>query len=492
MWVNQQTEVVVDMERGQSQRTQLDHELWKVVCQDTGLPLKLDGWEGSDCTEGLQNLCDVALDNLKHTLPKWQQQQLLDEKDTSGTGVQAEDVSETASGADDASGAPAGAGSEVAEAAVGGDGPGAGTETQDNPIIAFKYRIDKANSAFQNLKEFAKFSLLHCGVQQPLCTKSTQQAIERLKAEYRQLEHANQRYSNYLKIVDAAEQLQLLYKPESSITPEQELAQLKRQIAERKREIQATKALRQQVQASSAAVERKMAKLQGVFERTVQQLRVRETSRYRLSQIQQSLCTKIRVAEVKAYHLKRTNIFNDCFFIWHEGPFATINGNRLGRLPTSAGPQHQVDYPEINAAWGCAALLLHLTGAYHASKEVKGQPRFEFKEYDIRPMGSNSTLVWRSKNKPKELFSGGCVRVRACLVLGTVCLLAASSCVGRASCVGCASCVVRRAPDFIDTEYPTTTINIVCVRYVGVGVCNVGGRCRVVLQVDDILQKKLL
>ena len=401
------------MERGQSQRTQLDHELWKVVCQDTGLPLKLDGWEGSECTEGLQNLCDVALDNLKHTLPKWQQQQL----DSGGTGVQAEDVSEPAGGAGDASGRLDSDGSEAAEDV--NDGPGAVRETPDNPIVSFDYRIDKANSAFQNLKEFAKFSLLHCGVQQPLCAKSTHQAIECLKAEYRQLEHANQRYSNYLKIVDAAEQLQLLYKPESSVTPEQELAQLKQQIAQRKRDIQATKTLRQQVQTSSAAVERKMAKLQGVFERTVQQLRVRETSRYRLSQIQQSLCTKIRVAEVKAYHLKRTNIFNDCFFIWHEGPFATINGNRLGRLPTSAGPQHQVDYPEINAAWGCAALLLHLTGAYHASKEVKGQPRFEFKEYDIRPMGSNSTLVWRSKNKPKELFSGGCV------VLGTV--LAASA-----------------------------------------------------------------
>ena len=31
--------------------------------------------------------------------------------------------------------------------------------------------------------------------------------------------------------------------------------------------------------------------------------------------------------------LRRTNVYNDAFHIWHEGPFATISGFRLGRTP---------------------------------------------------------------------------------------------------------------------------------------------------------------
>ena len=52
--------------------------------------------------------------------------------------------------------------------------------------------------------------------------------------------------------------------------------------------------------------------------------------------------------------LQHTNVYNDAFHIWHEGPFATISGFRLGRTPTCP-----VDWDEINAAWGQAVLLLH-------------------------------------------------------------------------------------------------------------------------------------
>lgn len=49
-----------------------------------------------------------------------------------------------------------------------------------------------------------------------------------------------------------------------------------------------------------------------------------------------------------------TNVLNDTFRIWHDGPFGTISGFRLGRTP-----EHPVDWNEINAAWGQAVLLLH-------------------------------------------------------------------------------------------------------------------------------------
>ena len=52
--------------------------------------------------------------------------------------------------------------------------------------------------------------------------------------------------------------------------------------------------------------------------------------------------------------LKRTNIFNATFHIWHSGQFGTINNFRLGQRPSVA-----VEWNEINAAWDQTVLLLH-------------------------------------------------------------------------------------------------------------------------------------
>ena len=77
--------------------------------------------------------------------------------------------------------------------------------------------------------------------------------------------------------------------------------------------------------------------------------------------------------------LSSTNVYNDSFYIWHDGNFGTINNFRLGRLP-----EQPVDWPEINAAWGQVVLLLHTM--------VK-QKGFEFQNRQLRPMGSFSTIM---------------------------------------------------------------------------------------------------
>jgi len=70
--------------------------------------------------------------------------------------------------------------------------------------------------------------------------------------------------------------------------------------------------------------------------------------------------------------LERTNVYNDAFCIGHDGVFGTINGLRLGRVPgvpvcisqlplkdDKADPLLQVEWAEINAAWGQTLLLLY-------------------------------------------------------------------------------------------------------------------------------------
>lgn len=76
--------------------------------------------------------------------------------------------------------------------------------------------------------------------------------------------------------------------------------------------------------------------------------------------------------------LQRTNVYNDSFCIDHDGPFATINGLRLGKLP-----DHSVDWPEINAAWGLCVLLLSV---------VSEKLAFAFQGYRLVPLGSTSKI----------------------------------------------------------------------------------------------------
>ncbi|KAF2132718.1 APG6-domain-containing protein [Dothidotthia symphoricarpi CBS 119687] len=77
--------------------------------------------------------------------------------------------------------------------------------------------------------------------------------------------------------------------------------------------------------------------------------------------------------------LQRRSVYNDTFNITHDNHFATINGLRLGRLPSP-----YVDWPEINAAWGQTCLLLATLAERLGCK---------FQGYELSPMGSTSTIL---------------------------------------------------------------------------------------------------
>ena len=57
------------------------------------------------------------------------------------------------------------------------------------------------------------------------------------------------------------------------------------------------------------------------------------------------LVTKVEQTNRQLDRLRKTNVFNDAFHIWFDGPFGTVNGFRLGRLPNAP-----VEWDEINAA----------------------------------------------------------------------------------------------------------------------------------------------
>ncbi len=87
-------------------------------------------------------------------------------------------------------------------------------------------------------------------------------------------------------------------------------------------------------------------------------------------------------ADARLQALVQLNAANDCFYIWHAGPFATINGCRLGRLPAYI----TVEWADINAGLGHVALLL---------ATLVERADFRFRHYQLQPLGSFSKIVKR-------------------------------------------------------------------------------------------------
>eukprot|EP00698_Gefionella_okellyi_P010923 TRINITY_DN2861_c0_g5_i1.p1 TRINITY_DN2861_c0_g5~~TRINITY_DN2861_c0_g5_i1.p1 ORF type:complete len:407 (-),score=84.73 TRINITY_DN2861_c0_g5_i1:49-1092(-) len=94
--------------------------------------------------------------------------------------------------------------------------------------------------------------------------------------------------------------------------------------------------------------------------------------------------------------LRATNVLNDTFHIWHDGPFGTINGLRLGKHPGVV-----VEWAEINAAWGLTALLLDMLAKRY---------QFVFTGYRLLPMGSFSKIMKGSEES--ELYGSNEISLR--------------------------------------------------------------------------------
>ncbi|RWS28312.1 beclin-1-like protein [Leptotrombidium deliense] len=100
----------------------------------------------------------------------------------------------------------------------------------------------------------------------------------------------------------------------------------------------------------------------------------------------QSVDNQLRYAQSQLDKLRKTNV--------HSGHFGTINGFRLGRLPTA-----QVEWSEINAAWGQCVLLLH---------SLAKKMNLTFKRYKLVPYGNHSFLEsLDDKSKELPLYGSG-------------------------------------------------------------------------------------
>nr|CAG4641604.1 EOG090X048D [Eurycercus lamellatus] len=108
---------------------------------------------------------------------------------------------------------------------------------------------------------------------------------------------------------------------------------------------------------------------------------------------QMSLECQLQFIQSNLDRLKQTNAFNATFHLWHSGHFGTVNGLRMGRLPSVP-----VDWTEINAAWGQVTILL---------SALARKVNLVFNRYKLVPFGSQSYITDTVENKVLPLYGSG-------------------------------------------------------------------------------------
>uniref|UniRef100_A0A8C5UWZ5 Beclin-1 n=1 Tax=Microcebus murinus TaxID=30608 RepID=A0A8C5UWZ5_MICMU len=227
-------------------------------------------------------------------------------------------------------------------------------------------------------------------VDHPLCEECTDTLLDQLDTQLNVTENECQNYKRCLEILeqmneDDSEQLQMEL-TELALEEERLIQEL--EDVEKNRKMVAENL--EKVQAEAERLDQEEAQYQ------------REYSEFKRQQLElddelKSVENQMRYAQMQLDKLKKTNVFNATFHIWHSGQFGTINNFRLGRLPSVP-----VEWNEINAAWGQTVLLLHA---------LANKMGLKFQRYRLVPYGNHSYLEsLTDKSKELPLYCSGGLR----------------------------------------------------------------------------------
>ncbi|GLT84774.1 hypothetical protein SLE2022_029880 [Rubroshorea leprosula] len=245
------------------------------------------------------------------------------------------------------------------------------------------------NSGFHStitvLKRAFEIATTQTQVEQPLCLDCMRVLSDKLDKEVEDVTRDIEAYEACLQRLEGEPQ---------DVLSEADFLKEKLKIEEEERklnvEIEEIEKRNAEVNSQLKELEQKSNRLKELEERYWQEFNNFQFQLIAHQEERDAILAKIEVSQAHLELLKRTNVLNDAFPIWHDGEFGTINNFRLGRLP-----KIPVEWDEINAAWGQACLLLHTMCQYF-------WPKFQYR-IKIIPMGSYPRIVDSSKNT-YELF----------------------------------------------------------------------------------------
>ncbi|XP_026207939.1 beclin-1 isoform X1 [Anabas testudineus] len=227
-------------------------------------------------------------------------------------------------------------------------------------------------------------------VDHPLCEECTDTLLDHLDTQLNITENECQNYKQCLELLSHLE----VNEEETLLA---ELQQLKEDEERLVQELEA-------VEEERAAVAQDLAQSRILSQQldTEELHYQKEYSEFKRQQLElddelKSVDNQMRYCQIQLDRLKKTNVFNATFHIWHSGQFGTINNFRLGRLPSVP-----VEWNEINAAWGQTVLLLHA---------LANKMGLRFQRYRLVPYGNHSYLEsLTDKSKELPLYCSGGLR----------------------------------------------------------------------------------
>ena len=250
---------------------------------------------------------------------------------------------------------------------------------------AMSHRLKVTSQLFDMLSD-------NSSVDHPLCEECTDTLLQSLEQQLELAEQDSQQYQEYLnklnsetedtsEVGELEKELERLQVEEGELM--KELEDLKAENASIDADLEKEALAREQLEHQEEQYWRQ-------YSQHKQQLLLAEDE-YR------SLDCQLRHSQSQLDKLKKTNVFNATFHIWHSGHFGTINGFRLGRLPSIP-----VDWNELNTAWGQTVLLLH-----SLVKRIK----LQLQRFQLVPYGNYSYVKVLADDKDLPLYGSGGFRL---------------------------------------------------------------------------------
>ncbi|XP_014677324.1 PREDICTED: beclin-1-like [Priapulus caudatus] len=225
-------------------------------------------------------------------------------------------------------------------------------------------------------------------VDHPLCEECTDTLLDQLDQQLKMTEDECKEYRDFL------EQMQERPSGDALAGLDEQLSRLRMQEQMLTEQLQMIDNERREIGAELVKVTEEEQQAKQEEERYYREYTECKRLQLEYDDEHRSVDNQLKYAQTQLDKLKKTNVFNATFHIWHNGHFGTINNFRLGRLPSVL-----VDWNEINAAWGQTVLLLHA---------LSRKMDLTFLRYRLVPYGNHSyleCLADRSKELP--LYGSG-------------------------------------------------------------------------------------
>ncbi|XP_041374609.1 beclin-1-like isoform X2 [Gigantopelta aegis] len=225
-------------------------------------------------------------------------------------------------------------------------------------------------------------------VDHPLCEECTDALLDQLDHQLKTTEDECKDYRDFLEKLGTKEEVvdesvldtELEQLRAEELTLQEQLAEVEKERAELAEMLEREKKISQELDLEDESYRKEYNEY--------------KRQALELEDEQRSVDNQLRYAQSQLDKLKKTNVFNATFHIWHSGHFGTINNFRLGRLPSVP-----VDWNEINAAWGQTVLLLH---------SLAKKMNLTFQRYRLVPYGNHSYLEsLTDKSKELPLYGSG-------------------------------------------------------------------------------------